>query len=137
MKLQRGAAGLMTGVIFGLGLATSQMTNPEKVLAFLTLLPGWDPSLLLVMGAAVLTTFAGYRWTLQRAPLFAPEHSLPTNRLIDSKLLWGAVIFGFGWGLAGYCPGPAIAGLASGSTEPLVFLAFMIGGSQLTRRVLR
>lgn len=137
MKIRRAVAGLATGTLFGVGLAVSQMTNPEKVLAFLTLLPGWDPSLLLVMGAAVIVTFAGYRLVLGSAPLFDSQHNLPTNRIIDQKLLAGAAIFGAGWGLAGYCPGPALAGLASGSTEPLVFIAFMIAGSQIARWIWR
>ena len=137
MKIARAFAGLATGALFGIGLAVSQMTNPEKVLSFLTLLPGWDPSLLLVMGGAVAVTWLGYRLVLSRPPLFDVEHNLPTKRVIDSKLLAGALVFGLGWGLAGYCPGPAIAGLASGSSEPVIFIASMIAGSQLARLVLR
>ncbi len=137
MRVRRAVAGLATGTLFGVGLAMSQMTNPEKVLSFLTLLPGWDPSLLLVMGAAVAVTFLGYRLVLGSPPLFDDDHSLPTNRVIDRKLLAGAAVFGAGWGLAGYCPGPALAGLASGSTEPFIFIAFMIAGSQLARWLLR
>lgn len=133
MSAGRAVSGLLTGVLFGVGLAVSQMTNPEKVLSFLTLLPGWDPSLLLVMGAAVTVTFVGYRWALRSPPLFEAEHSVPTNRIIDRKLVTGAVIFGLGWGLAGYCPGPALAGLASGSVEPLVFVAALVAGSQIAR----
>lgn len=137
MIVHRSIVGFATGTLFGLGMAVSQMTNPEKVLSFLTLLPGWDPSLLLVMVAAVAVTFVGYRLVLHSPPLFDDMHNLPTNRIIDLKLLAGASIFGAGWGLAGYCPGPALAGLATGSMEPIIFIAFMIAGSQLARFVLR
>jgi uncharacterized membrane protein YedE/YeeE len=89
------------------------------------------------MVAAVAITFVGYRLVLHSPPLFDDMHSLPTNRIIDRKLLAGAAIFGAGWGLAGYCPGPALAGLASGSTEPLIFITFMIAGSQVARWIFR
>lgn len=133
MKTRRALAGLFTGTLFGVGLAVSQMANPEKVLSFLRLVPGWDPSLLLVMGGAVAVTFVGFRLVTRRAPLFDTRHHLPGNRIIDVRLLAGAVIFGLGWGLAGYCPGPALAGLASGSSEPVLFVLAMLAGSQLGR----
>lgn len=129
----RAMAALLCGLLFGLGLALSQMTNPDKVLSFLRLLPGWDASLLLVMAAAVTVTFAGYRAVVNRKPLLAEAHALPGNTQIDRRLLGGAAIFGVGWGLAGFCPGPAIAAITGGSLEPLVFLAAMVGGSQLAR----
>lgn len=133
MNIGRSTIGLVTGIIFGLGLAVSQMTNPEKVLSFLTLVRGWDPSLLLVMGAALMVTFAGYKWAFRSQPLFADKHFVSANRMIDYRLLLGAVIFGIGWGLAGFCPGPAIAGLASGSAEPFVFLLSMLVGAQVAK----
>ena len=133
MIVRRSIAGMAVGTLFGTGLAVSQMANPEKVLAFLNLLANWDPSLLLVMGAAVGVTFVGYRWAANKAPLFESKHYLPTASDIDVRLLTGAAIFGVGWGLAGYCPGPAITGLASGSTEPLIFVGAMVVGSQLAR----
>lgn len=134
MKHANVVAALLAGTVFGLGLGVAQMTNPEKVLAFLTLTSAWDASLLLVMGAAVAVTVLGYRIVLRRKPIFATRHSLPTRQTIDKRLLGGAALFGIGWGLAGYCPGPALAGLLSGSSEPLVFLAALLAGSELARR---
>ena len=119
------------GVLFGVGLAVAQMTNPEKVLAFLNVAGDWDPSLLFVMAAATGTFFVGYRLVTRRAPIFEAEHQLPTATRIDPRLMIGALVFGLGWGVAGYCPGPAIAGLASGSAEPLILVGAMIVGSQL------
>ena len=135
MTVRRSVAALLIGVVFGVGLAVSQMTNPEKVLAFLNVPGDWDASLLLVMAAAVIVTFFGYPWATKHAPLFETKHYLPTATRIDMRLVAGAVIFGVGWGLAGYCPGPAIAGLASGSLEPLVFVGAMIAGSQVARAI--
>ena len=109
------------------------MTNPEKVLAFLTVVADWDPSLLFVMGAAAGVAFVGYRWATRKAPLFEERHHLPTASDIDYRLITGAVIFGLGWGLAGYCPGPAITGLGSGSMEPPLFVAAMIVGGLLAK----
>lgn len=133
MIVRRSAAALIIGVVFGVGLAVSQMTNPEKVLAFLNVPGDWDASLLFVMAAAVIVTFIGYPWATNHAPLFETKHHLPTARRIDARLVTGAAIFGIGWGLAGYCPGPAITGLASGSLEPLIFVGAMIAGSQVAR----
>lgn len=133
MIARRALAGLAAGTVFGIGLAVAEMTNPAKVLAFLNVAANWDPSLLLVMAAASAITFIGYRWASSNAPLFESRHFLPTARHIDYQLIVGAVVFGLGWGLAGYCPGPAIAGLASGSAEPFVFLAAMLLGSQVAR----
>ena len=133
MNWRRSLAALVAGTLFGVGLAISQMVNPEKVLAFLTIVSDWDPSLAFVMLGAIVVTFIGYRWSASRPPLFADSHSLPSSTTLDRKLVTGAVIFGLGWGLAGYCPGPAIAGLSSGSIEPPVFLASMILGSLVAR----
>jgi uncharacterized membrane protein YedE/YeeE len=135
MIVQRSVAGFTVGVLFGLGLAVSQMVNPEKVLAFLNVVANWDPSLLLVMGAASGVTFIGYRWATNKAPFFESQHYLPTARDIDYRLVLGAVIFGLGWGLAGYCPGPAITGLSSGASEPFIFVAAMLAGSQIARLI--
>lgn len=135
MIVRRSVVGLLVGILFGLGLAVSQMVNPEKVLAFLNVAAHWDPSLLLVMGAASSVTFVGYRWATNNAPLFESRHYLPTAKDIDGRLIMGGIIFGLGWGLAGYCPGPAITGLASGSLEPWVFVIAMVIGSQFGRVV--
>ena len=133
MTLGRSLSGLAVGTLFGLGLALSQMANPEKVLAFLNVAGTWDPSLVFVMGGATIVAFVGFRWATRGAPLFEKEHQLPTNRRIDARLVGGAVLFGLGWGLAGYCPGPAITALSSGLAEPVIFVAAMVAGSQIAR----
>lgn len=129
MTARKAAAGLFIGALFGFGLALAQMTNPEKVLSFLRLLPGWDPSLAFVMLAAIPVTLIGYRLVLGGQPLFATSFSLPTNTAIDRRLVTGSLVFGIGWGLAGYCPGPAFAALSSGLSEPFLFLLAMLAGS--------
>ena len=135
MNPARVAAGLLIGGVFGLGLAVSGMANPEKVLGFLDLVDRWDPSLIFVMGGAVAVTFVGYRWASRSAPILDVKHYLPTSQVIDARLVVGSAVFGLGWGLAGYCPGPALAGIATGSWEPPVFIAAMFAGSQLARLI--
>ena len=123
---------LLAGVLFGLGLAVSQMINPQKVQSFLDVFGQWDPSLALVMLAAVAVSFAGFRFAAGRdAPLLDTSFHAPSRRDLDGRLLTGAAIFGIGWGLAGYCPGPAISALALSTWEPLVFLVAMAAGSLL------
>jgi uncharacterized membrane protein YedE/YeeE len=125
---------LLAGILFGLGLAVSQMINPAKVLAFLDFADRWDPSLALVMAGALGVTALGYRLALKRpAPLLAPRFEVPTWREIDRRLLAGAVLFGIGWGLVGFCPGPAIASLAYGVRESIIFVAAMLAGMALFR----
>lgn len=125
-------AALGSGALFGLGLSIAGMTDPQKVLAFLDVAGSWDPSLLFVLGSAVIVTFAGYRLALrQPRPLLAESFGVPTFRHIDRPLLLGSVLFGIGWGIAGYCPGPAIASLAFTNTETLVFLPALALGSWL------
>ena len=133
MNRRQTIAALVIGTVFGLGLAVSQMANPEKVLSFLNVAGQWDPSLLLVMAAATGIALVGYRWATRSAPLFAGQHFLPETSVIDGRLLAGAALFGIGWGLAGFCPGPAITGLLSGSPEPPVFVVAMIVGSLFAR----
>ncbi len=129
---------LLAGVLMGLGLAVSGMMNPAKVLGFLDLAGAWDPTLLLVMGGALATTWIGYRLTFRRtAPLFAAQFSLPTRQDIDAPLIVGAALFGAGWGLVGLCPGPAIAALTSLRTEALVFVAAMAIGMVLTKHIVQ
>lgn len=125
--------GLLTGVIFGLGLSVSKMADPEKILGFLDVFGSWDPSLLFTMGGALLVTFFGYRWVLHRGPILEQHLRLPIKTQVDRRLLTGSAIFGVGWGLAGYCPGPAVTALASGMPETAVFLVAMIAGSQVER----
>ncbi len=131
--LPNALSGLLAGFLFGIGLAVSQMTNPEKVLAFLDIFGGWDPSLMFTMGGALVVTAIGFRVVLHRGPVFSEKLHLPTSKDIDSRLLTGAALFGVGWGIAGYCPGPAVAGLAINPAETVVFILAMIAGSQLER----
>jgi len=123
---------LGSGVIFGLGLAISQMIDPEKVLAFLDVAGHWDPSLAFVMIGALLVM--GIAWRLQtrrdQVDAHARKLSIPGHG-IDRSLVVGALVFGVGWGLVGYCPGPAIASLALFSLEAFVFVAAMLAGMQL------
>lgn len=129
---------LLAGTLFGAGLTLSQMVNPAKVIGFLDVAGiadgSWDPSLAFVMAGALAVTFAGYRYALGLGrPLAAPEFRLPTRKDIDARLALGATVFGVGWGLAGYCPGPALASLAFGRVEVLVFIAAMIAGVAASR----
>lgn len=132
-------AAFVAGLLFGIGLYTAQMVNPVKVLAFLDIAGRWDPSLALVMGAAVLITGLGFPLVLRRSkPLWGNNFTLPTRRDIDRDLLAGAALFGIGWGIAGYCPGPAIAALLIHPTEAIPFLlAMLAGGWAQARRVQR
>ena len=127
---------LLAGALFGAGLAVSQMINPRKVQAFLDLAGDWDPSLALTMAGALLVTSVGYRLVLKRPrSLLGEAFRLPSQQLIDSRLLLGAALFGIGWGLGGYCPGPAIAALALGNLEPWLFLGAMLIGGLLAGRL--
>ena len=120
---------LAAGLIFGLGLTVSQMINPAKVLGFLDLFGDWDPSLALVMAGAIPVAALGYRLARgSRAPLFADAYAAPTQSAIDRRLVAGAILFGVGWGLVGYCPGPALASLAVGPWQTALFVAAMLLG---------
>ena len=127
--MARNLAALIAGLVFGLGLVISQMVNPAKVIGFLDLFGGWDPSLAFVMGGALIVTAIGYRlsWQMPK-PAFAEKFQVPGNRSIDTRLAVGAVLFGIGWGLVGLCPGPAIAALTIGGVEAAGFLAAMAVG---------
>lgn len=125
---------LAAGTLFGAGLALSDMVNPARVLAFLDLLGDWDPTLACVMGGALGPAAVGYVLSRRmRAPLFHDRFHVPVNRTVDRKLVTGGLIFGAGWGLVGYCPGPAIAGLAFGSWRTLVFVLAMLAGMWVYR----
>ena len=125
---------LVAGVVFGLGLAVAEMTNPLKVLDFLDLAGNWDPSLAFVMGGAVIVTLVAFRFVLRRpVPLYGDRFHLPTLTQLDRKLLGGAALFGIGWGLAGYCPGPALATILSGNSETWLFVPAMLVGGALQR----
>lgn len=134
MKAARYLASSAAGLLFGFGLALSGMTRPRKVLGFLDVAGHWDPSLAFVLGGAVVVATIAFRVVLRRnAPLFAASFDLPKNRAIDAPLIGGALLFGIGWGVAGYCPGPALAQLAAPNRETLYFLPAMIAGWWLYR----
>ncbi len=126
--------GYIAGLIFGLGLGISGMTDPARVLGFLDVAGAWDPTLMFVLGGAVITNYIGYRLVLRRSsPLYGEAFQLPTRRDLDGRLIGGAALFGIGWGLSGYCPGPAFASIA-GLTMPLAaLLVAMIAGWFLAR----
>lgn len=131
-------AALASGALFGLGLAVSGMTDPERVLGFLDVSGEWNPALMFVLGGAVLTTSVLFRFVLRSdSPVLADSFRLPELRAVDRRLLVGAGIFGIGWGIAGYCPGPALAGLGVASTEVLWFVPAMIAGMALHRYMAR
>jgi uncharacterized protein len=130
VSLAQHLTALGSGLLFGLGLGYSQMIDPSRVKGFLDLAGAWDPTLAFVMGGAVAVTLIAFRWVLkQPAPLLGGKFYLPSRNDIDRPLVLGAVLFGIGWGLGGYCPGPAIAALGLGATNPVVFLAAMVAGS--------
>lgn len=127
-------AALAAGALFGFGLAMSGMTDPRRVLGFLDLFGNFDPTLALVLGGAVTTTALLFRPVLRRGrPVLASAFQLSSLDHVDRQLLGGAALFGVGWGLAGYCPGPALAGLGILSTEALWFVPAMLAGALLHR----
>ncbi|AFT66132.1 YeeE/YedE family protein [Cycloclasticus sp. P1] len=129
---------LVAGVIFGVGLALSQMVNPNKVINFLDITGQWDPSLMFVLGGAVLTTTLAYRFIFSRGkPLLADDFQLPTVLQIDRPLIIGAALFGIGWGVIGYCPGPAVASLGFGFQEPLLVVVSMLVGMLLYKAAVK
>ena len=129
---------LVAGVIFGVGLALSQMVNPNKVINFLDITGQWDPSLMFVLGCAVLTTTLAYRFIFSRGkPLLADDFQLPTLLQIDRPLIIGAALFGIGWGVIGYCPGPAVASLGFGFQEPLLVVVSMLVGMLLYKAAVK
>jgi uncharacterized protein len=127
--MSRIVVSLVAGLLFGLGLAVSQMINPAKVLGFLDLFGDWDPSLAFVMLGAIPIAAIGYRLArLSAAPFCAQAYAAPSQSNIDGRLVSGAVIFGIGWGLVGYCPGPALASIGLGNSATLLFVAAMLIG---------
>ncbi len=132
--MRRPLVAVISGALFGLGLCVSQMVNPQKVLNFLDIFGNWDPSLLLVIGAATGLTMFSFGFVLKRkTSLFDDEFRLPTSKDIDRRLIVGSAIFGVGWGIGGYCPGPAIASITTGLIEPTVFVVFLLLGSQIEK----
>lgn len=135
---------LISGLIFGLGLIISGMANPAKVQNFLDLFGIWDPSLAFVMGGAILVTAPGYWLVRKRSePFFASNFQIPTRKDFDKKLILGSSIFGIGWGLGGFCPGPAITAIPYGLfgnyaiQETLIFVAAMLAGMALVKVIIK
>lgn len=127
---------LLCGLVFGTGLALSGMTDTAKVLGFLDLFGNWVPDLAFVMGGAVCVTLIAFRFVLRRTkPLLTPHFSLPVNTTINARLLSGAAIFGIGWGIYGYCPGPAISALVYLDGKTVLFVAAMLAGMALANKV--
>ncbi|MFN3017594.1 DUF6691 family protein [Vibrio coralliilyticus] len=128
---------LVSGLLFGIGMALSGMTNPENVIGFLDVTGTWNPSLVLVLGGALLIFAPAYHFLIkpQAKALSGDVLSLPTKVQLDSKLIYGAALFGVGWGLAGICPGPAITSLAFGNLDIAIFIASMVSGSLLAKYV--
>jgi uncharacterized membrane protein YedE/YeeE len=125
----RALTGLISGTLFGAGLAVSGMSDPHRVRAFLDLFGAWDPTLAFVMGGAIVPmTLAWFFQKRMAKPLFGDAFNLPETRTLDGQLALGAVLFGIGWGIAGLCPGPAIADLALAPLTALIFAAAMLVG---------
>ena len=128
----------ISGIIFGVGLSVSNMINPEKVLGFLNLFGPWDPSLIFVMmGAIIVSAPVFFLSRNKNKPLFASNFAMPTLKSIDKNLIIGSSIFGVGWGMAGFCPGPAISSLALLNTYSVYFVLSLLGGFLLTELVNR
>ena len=122
-------AAFASGLVFGIGLILSGMTDPGKVIGFLDVAGSWDPSLAFVMGGAILVGFFAFMLAHRRAKSFlGGAMHLPQARDIDARLVGGSLVFGIGWGLAGFCPGPALVSFASGIDKAAVFVAAMLGG---------
>ncbi len=120
---------LIAGLLFGVGLIISGMTNPDKIIGFLDIFGNWNPSLLFVMLGAVFISFFAFRHASKKSVSFLDQTiSMPTKKDIDFTLIYGSIIFGIGWGLAGYCPGPAIATIATINSQAVVFVIAMLFG---------
>lgn len=125
---------LMSGLVFGTGIAISGMMDPAKVLNFFDIAGTWDPSLAFVMAGALVVTSLGYRLVWRRsAPLFEERFQVPASTDLDGKLIGGAALFGVGWGIAGFCPGAAVPALGTGRWEVALFLAAVVAGFFLRR----
>ena len=120
---------LLAGLVFGLGLIVSGMANPAKVIGFLDLAGNWDPSLALVMGGAIGISFFAFLFAQKRSrSLIGADMRLPGGRDIDRRLVVGGLLFGVGWGIAGFCPGPGLVALGMGEVKALIFVASMLTG---------
>jgi uncharacterized membrane protein YedE/YeeE len=131
-------AAFICGILFSIGLGISGMTQPQKVIGFLDVLGEWDPSLVFVMGGAVISYFI-LQLLIQRRfskPMLGETFQIPSRKDLDRSLIFGALLFGMGWGLGGYCPGPAITSLGSGSVNAVLFVVAMAMGMLLADRVI-
>lgn len=127
---------MVVGFLFALGLGLSGMTEPEKVVGFLDLFGNWDPSLMFVMIGAIAIHFVSYKIIRKRAsPLLSADWHVPTKTNISSSLIIGSLLFGTGWGLAGFCPGPALTALSSLNARPLLFVVSMLVGMLIFQQV--
>jgi len=127
-----------TGLIFGIGLIISGMTDPSKIIGFLDLTGSWDPSLAFVMGGAVAVGYIAFSLARRRQTAFlGGAIQLPTGRQIDRRLVFGSLAFGIGWGLAGYCPGPAVVSIGMGQEKAIVFAVAMVAGMALFQLIER
>jgi len=134
--MKQSIVALFAGIIFGLGLSISQMTDRARVLGFLDITGVWDPTLMFVLGGAVGVTVIAFRFILRRPqPFIAPKFQLPPNNSLDRQLLAGSALFGIGWGIAGYCPGPGVTSLVQANGNPLLFIIAAIGGILVHRFV--
>lgn len=132
--MRRAVIAFVSGLLFGAGLIVSQMSNPSKVIGFLDITGNWDPSLAFVMAGA-LTVFGVAYWSSRAhtAPLLAPQFAVPSRVGVDRPLVAGSLIFGVGWGLSGFCPGPAVVASAFGNWHVWLFVAAILGGMLLYR----
>ena len=135
MSNMKNLSALLSGLIFGIGIAISGMANPAKVINFFDIAGTFDPSLLVVMGSALATAFIGYRlvFGFNAKPLFEPTFSLPTKTKIDRQLIGGSILFGIGWGIAGFCPGGAIPTIGFGGQPTAIFVVAMVSGLLIGR----
>mgnify|MGYP001178210924 CR=1 FL=1 len=133
--MNRNTSALVAGLVFGIGIAISGMANPAKVLNFFDIAGTFDPSLIFVMGGALVTAAIGYRivFGARTKPVFEAKFNVPTSRTIDARLVGGSALFGLGWGIAGFCPGGAIPALGLGYADTFIFMGAMIGGMLIAR----
>lgn len=134
--MKQNIVALISGLLFGLGLALSQMIDPQRVQGFLDVAGVWDPTLLFVLGGAVTVTLISFRFVLRRpGPILAPQFFVTSLRSLDRPLLLGSATFGVGWAISGYCPGPGIVSLTLGTGNSLLFVLSMFTGFWLYARV--
>lgn len=121
---------IIAGLLFGFGMGLSQMMDPARAIGFMDIAGVWDPTLLFVLPGALLVTIIAFRLIFRRSrPFLDTKFYVPTRRDIDRPLIMGAAIFGIGWGISGYCPGPAVSGLTLGTVNPYIFLVSLVAGS--------